>query len=101
MRRSISGPRIRRSVHGRCSIRRTNRTGLEFCLADIAPAFTMIDRSGVMQDRETRRRNIGHAREAHAVVTVLSQRLDLTPEEGESVEQRLHALRERIDSVAD
>jgi hypothetical protein len=75
------------------------RSAVEFCLADLSMALTMLDVAATTHDGQTRRRNQRHAR--HALATVLHhlQRFDLQPKQRELVNAKVVELEQRLEQI--
>jgi hypothetical protein len=67
-------------------------------VTDLELAGTLLERSDITRDSETRRRNIANARHAYDTVSRFFPRVECTDAEGQEIQQRLDSLREALEA---
>ena len=86
-------------MHGiRCILRDSNRIGVQFLFTDLDVALTFLNIASTSGNLEIMQRNWRKAREAHDAVLHLLQRLTPTEEELQSINEKLAALRSRLQA---
>ena len=82
-------------------LRDSNRIGVQFLFTDLKVALTFLAVASTSGDLETTRRNWRNARKAHDAVLHLLQGLTPTEEELQSINEKLSALRLRLQAVGE
>lgn len=77
----------------------SERVAVEFLIADLTVALTFLDVAEVTQSRETRLRNLGHARAAYATVLRLLPRISPSAKEQPALETKLAELKDRLQTA--
>jgi hypothetical protein len=85
----------------RCILRDSNRIGVKFLLTDLDLALTFLTIASTSGNLETTLQNWRNARKAHDAVLHLLPRLTPTNEELQSINDKLSALRLRLDAVGE
>ena len=82
-------------------ISNSDRLGLEYLISDMDLALTFLQIAATSSDRETRERNRKNARKAYETVLHFLPRLDPTAEERQTIEEKLAALRTRLQALGE
>jgi hypothetical protein len=89
-------------MHGtRFDLRGTNRLGVQFLLIDLGLALTFLNIASTSGNLETAQRNWRNARKAHDAVLHLLPRLTTTNEEFQLIDEKLSALRLRLEAFGE
>jgi hypothetical protein len=91
----ISGDQIRQSVNA------TRDTGVQFMIADVELALTMLDFANVASNPETARRSRRNAQDAYESVQRLLARVTLHDDQRLAVERSLEVLGQRLRQESD
>jgi hypothetical protein len=91
----ISGDEIRQSVSA------TRDTGVQFMIADVELALTMLDFANVASNAETARRSRRNAQDAYESVQRLLARVTLHDDQRLAVEKSLEVLGQRLRQESD
>jgi hypothetical protein len=82
-------------------LRDSNRIGIQFLFTDLDVALTFLTVASTSRNLEITQRNWRKAREAHDAVLHLLQRLTPTEEELQFINEKLSALRLRLQAVGE
>ena len=89
-------------MHGiRCILRDSNRIGVQFLFTDLDVALSFLAIAANCGDPAIKLRNWRNARKAHDAVRHLLLRLTPTTEELQLINERLSALRLRLQAVGE
>jgi hypothetical protein len=89
-------------MHGiRCILRDSNRIGIQFLFTDLEVALSFLAIAATSGDLAIKQRNWRNARKAHDAVLHLLSRLTPTNEELQLINERLSALRLRLQAVGE
>ena len=89
-------------MHGiRCILRDSNRIGVQFLFTDLDVALSFLAIAANCGDPAIKLRNWRNARKAHDAVRHLLPRLTPTTEELQLINERLSALRLRLQAVGE
>ena len=89
-------------MHGiRCILRDSNRIGVQFLFTDLEVALSFLAIAATSGDLAIKQRNWRNARKAHDAVRHLLPRLTPTNEELQLINERLSALRLRLQAVGE
>lgn len=80
-------------------VAQSNQAGLRFLLADTDLALTMLERAERSASDKVRQRIFRHVSKACAVVGAALARLDVSARDRAYLEERLAAVKERLDSA--
>ncbi len=85
----------------RCILRDSNRIGVQFLFTDLEVALSFLAIAATSGDLAIKQRNWRNARKAHDAVLHLLSRLTPTNEELQLINERLSALRLRLQAVGE
>lgn len=89
-------------LHGLpCVLRDSNRIGVQFLLTDLDLALTFLTVASTSRNLEITHRNWRNARKAHDAILHLLPRLTTTDGELQSIDEKLSALRFRLEAVGE
>lgn len=89
-------------MHGiRCILRDSNRIGIQFLFTDLDVALSFLMVAATSGNLAIKQRNWKNARKAHDAVRHLLPRLTPTSEELQLINERLFALRLRLQAVGE
>jgi hypothetical protein len=89
-------------MHGiRCILRDSNRIGVQFLFTDLEVALSSLAIAATSGDLAIKQRNWRNARKAHDAALHLLSRLTPTNEELQRINERLSALRLRLQAVGE
>ena len=77
-------------------LEQSQRTAIQFLMADLTVALTFLDVADVTQSEETRRRNRRNALSAYETVLRLLPRVSPTEEERRALDSKIAELRDRL-----